>query len=273
MNGSEKGQAMDWEPPGRPRRRPGRIVFWVLFALAVVVVGTGARMAAGSVRTYTDPGGGMEPTIDMGSHLLVAPGPQVRRGDVVVFTRPGGAGTYVKRVIALPGDHVECCSFPGDVTVNGKPLNETYVYSPISIAPKRFSATLGRGQMWVMGDYRDVSLDSRYWGPVPTSGIIGRVVSVGSGLPTRMLRTPRTFVQNGLAPPDHRIAAYQAWLLLALAGLLAVIILGITGTIRFVARRRRARRSGRGPGGAASPGPPRLSPPGPAGRSAGGGAG
>jgi signal peptidase I len=164
-----------------------------------------------------------------------------------VVTRPGVNATYVKRVTALPGDRVTCCNGQGQVAVNGKPLHETYISKIYPPSERAFSATLGAGQMWVMGDNREVALDSRYWGPISTSGMIGRVVGVGKGLPARTLRTPQTFVTEGLAPPDHRVAPYLAWLLVALAGLLAVIILGIVGTIRFFVRRSRSRRSGRGP--------------------------
>jgi heme/copper-type cytochrome/quinol oxidase subunit 2 len=97
--------------------------------------------------------------------------------------------------------------------------------------------------MWVMGDDRTVSLDSREWGPLPVSDITGRVVATGNSVPTTILRTPRTFVTNGLAAPDHRLAAYARWLAVAAIGLVALIILIIFGVIRFFIRLSRRRRT------------------------------
>lgn len=230
--------------PGRARRRRGRVVFWVLFGLAVVAVAGGIVLGARSMRAYRDPSTGMEPTIKPGDRLSVVVSQNVRRGDVIVFIRPGLDLAYVKRVIGLPGNVVRCCNAQGEITVDGQPLDETYIDPDGPPSRTRFSVTLKPGQMWVMGDNRDISLDSRSWGPVPASGITGRVVEdVSEG---RTLRTPQTFVTGGLAPADHRAAPDAGPIALAGAGLLAMVVLAVFGIIRFFVRRNRSRRPGHG---------------------------
>ncbi|HEX3751527.1 MAG TPA: signal peptidase I [Streptosporangiaceae bacterium] len=217
----------------------------MLFGLAIVAVVAGILLGARSMRAYRDPSTGMEPAIKPGDRLSVVVSQNVRRGDVIVFTRPGLDVAYVKRVIGLPGDRVGCCNAQGRITVDGKPLDETYIDPDGPPSRSRFSVTLKPGQMWAMGDNRDISLDSRSWGPVPTSGITGRVVEDVSAATT--LRTPQTFVAEGLAPPDHRAAPDAGPIALAGSGLLAVVMLAVFGTIRFFVWRHRSRRPGRGP--------------------------
>jgi signal peptidase I len=212
----------------------------VLFGLAVVAIVAGILLGARSMRAYSDPSTGMEPTIKPGDRLSVVVSQNVRRGDVIVFIRPGLDLPFVKRVIGLPGDRVECCTAQGRITVDNKPLDETYI-DPGG-RPSRFSVTLRPGQMWVMGDNRGISLDSRAWGPVPVSGITGRVVE--DVTEARTFPTPQTFVTEGLAPSDHRAAPDAGPIAVAGSGLLAVIVLTVFGTIRFFAGRHRSRRSG-----------------------------
>ena len=96
------------------------------------------------------------------------------RGDVAVFKAPPTAqNDYIKRVIGLPGDVVEIRS--NQVYVNGEPLDEPYLTPSrnddgFSMAP----FALGEDEYFVMGDNRDDSLDSRYWGFVPDANIVGR---------------------------------------------------------------------------------------------------
>jgi signal peptidase I len=105
-------------------------------------------------------------------------------GDLVGVSQPGEKD-FIKRVIGLPGDTVACCDVNGHVTVNSYPLDESsYVTedSPIDVPPnpkecrsRRFDpVTVQPGQMWVMGDHRVVSQDSRCQGQVPISNVIGR---------------------------------------------------------------------------------------------------
>lgn len=115
----------------------------------------------------------MEPRIGAGEFVLIdtlafrfTP---VRRGDVVAF-RHGGAEAYLKRVIALPGERVAIAR--GVVLIDGRPLTENYVrYRDARSAPEE---VVPPGAYYVLGDNRRNSDDSRDWGFVPASTIIGK---------------------------------------------------------------------------------------------------
>jgi signal peptidase I len=102
----------------------------------------------------------------------------------LVGVSPPGDKDYIKRVIGLPGDRVACCDELGRVTVNGVGLDEPYLSSnnPLDLAetpgfcgPRRFAeVVVPPGQLFVMGDNRGVSLDSRCQGPVPVANVLGR---------------------------------------------------------------------------------------------------
>lgn len=98
-----------------------------------------------------------------------------KRGDVVVFIPPNNVREkYIKRVIGLPGDTIEIKD--GTTYINGKPMVEPYVYSPMryDYGP----VEVPESHIFVMGDNRSVSLDSRSFGPVERSSIIGKAVFV-----------------------------------------------------------------------------------------------
>jgi signal peptidase I len=236
-----------WAPPGKPRRRPGRIVFWILVALAAAMVAGGFGLAVATMHQYYEPANGMQNTLQPGDRVFAALGPNVRRGDMVVFPLPasvsGAGGLVVKRVIGLPGDHVACCDAQGRVTVNGKALDETYLDPAGPPSRFRFSAVLGPGQTWMMGDNRDISYDSRGYGPIPQSTITGRVVTVIRSLRASTVRTPPTFVADGLAPPDKRLSPLVVVSVLITAGIVALVVLAIIGIVRFAIRRSRAKRN------------------------------
>lgn len=107
-------------------------------------------------------------------------------GDLVGVGRPGEKD-FIKRVIGLPGDRVRCCD-AGRVTVNGVPLDESYVYqdSPLELPPdnrrcrsRQFTeVVVPPGQIFVMGDHRMVSQDARCQGPIPIENVIGRAFVV-----------------------------------------------------------------------------------------------
>ena len=93
-----------------------------------------------------------------------------------------------------------------------------------------------------MGDRRNISLDSRTWGPVPGRGVVGRVVLVDHGLSFTALHTPRTYVTEGLAPADARPDVYLVLALLAAGSVSALLLLGVAGIISFAIRYRGAPR-------------------------------
>jgi signal peptidase I len=106
-------------------------------------------------------------------------------GDLVGVSRPGERD-FIKRVIGLPGDKVACCDDKGRITVNGVGIDEPYIApgynsdlnqppNPGQCTSRRFTeVTIPAGEMFVMGDHRQVSQDARCQGPVPIKNIIGR---------------------------------------------------------------------------------------------------
>ncbi|MEG0005311.1 MAG: signal peptidase I [Clostridium sp.] len=97
-----------------------------------------------------------------------------KHGDIIIFD-PGskGHGIYIKRVIGLPGDTVEIKG--GGVYVNGAHLNETYL-DPNTFTENDMKLTLEKGYVFVLGDNRAVSEDSRNIGPIPIENIKGHAV-------------------------------------------------------------------------------------------------
>jgi signal peptidase I len=116
----------------------------------------------------------------------------------------GGDEDFIKRVIGVPGDVVACCT-DGKVTVNGQPIEEPYVYlSAPEPGLQRFDpVTVPKGELFVMGDHRDNSLDSRYNGTIPQSNVVGRAFAVFFPLRRiKVLRVPETFVPKALEAPE-----------------------------------------------------------------------
>lgn len=130
------------------------------------------------IQGYRVSGACMEPHLWTGERVLVSKmaytlnGP--KRGDIVVFLYPRDPRqTFVKRIIGLPGETVSIKD--GDVCVNGNPLPEPYRVNAAhgDMAP-RF---VPHDQYFVMGDNRDFSDDSRFWGELPARDILGRAVA------------------------------------------------------------------------------------------------
>ena len=97
---------------------------------------------------------------------------------------PSDSGEHlIKRVIGLPGDKVACCDAGGRVTVNGVAINEPYLFPGNRPSDIDFSVTVPAGRIWVMGDHRSVSEDSRFHrdvhdGTVPVDDVVGKAFVV-----------------------------------------------------------------------------------------------
>ncbi len=172
-----------------------------------------------------------------------------------LFGTPTDQTDFIKRVIGLPGDHVACCTAQGLLTVNGIPLHESsYLYPGAAPSLIRFSITVPPGRLWVMGDNRQVSDDSRMrmsdpgHGTVPENMVIGRAfVIVWPPSQWRILPIPATFRQAGLnSIVSGAAGAATPYLPLAAGVVVAVPLTWLErGTRRRLVRRLRARRAGR----------------------------
>ncbi len=135
-----------------------------------------------------------------------------------LFGTAPGQTDLIKRVIGVPGDHVACCNAAGDVTVNGVALHEqSYLFPGNPPSLQRFSITVPPGRLWVMGDHRSVSWDSRGHmndpgdGTIPENMVIGRAfMIVWPPSRWRILQIPSTFSQPGISSSSAARAASAA---------------------------------------------------------------
>ena len=224
--------------PGRSRQRSGfELVLLVLLTLAVA-----ALIRTFLVQPFYIPSGSMENTLQVGDRVLVDKVSyrfgDISRGEVVVFNgldsftpeveveepgnpllrglraigaasgvAPPGEKDFIKRVIGIPGDRVVCCDDQGRVTVNGDPLDESgYLFAGDVPSESTFDVRVPPGRLWVMGDHRSASADSRAHtgdpggGTVPEDKVIGRAFTIvwPPGSMTG-LGTPATF--EGVGSP------------------------------------------------------------------------
>jgi signal peptidase I len=219
-------------------RKIRRLLYWVMVPLTVALVALAVLQARAQMRGVVVASASMENTIMPGNRLLAWRGDQVRRGDLVIFIDPAlPGGLFLRRVIGLPGDHVACCNARGQLTVNGRSLQERYVYPGDAPSARPFSVTLAAGQVWLMGDHRSRAYDSRFKGPAAMTDIVGRVSLIDRNGAYTMLRTPAAYIADGLAPADHRPVVPVAWLVTAGVAVLALLVLLGTGIVLRLRRR------------------------------------
>lgn len=235
-----RGNAVGEPRQGRRRskRRPS-MSWWVeLPILLVFALVLALLIKSFVVQAFFIPSSSMENTLEIGDKVLVNKlvydFRSIHRGDVIVFNGDGswdpvpaqpapllsrlwasvsglfgtapGVHDYIKRVIGVPGDHVACCNHQGQVTVNGVPLSEkTYLYPGDAPSEQRFSITVPAGRLWVMGDHRSVSWDSRGHmsdpgdGTIPENHVVGRAFVIVAPISRwRILPIPATFQQPKL---------------------------------------------------------------------------
>ena len=235
---SQPGPPGEDEPESAPAGKK-RKHFWRELLIIVVVAATLTLLVkAFVVQVYRIPSASMENTLQVGDRVLVNKLVYhfrgVARGDIIVFSGQDSWGPdapappdngfvrlwddvlsniglsssqsyYIKRVIGLPGDKVACCT-DGKVTVNGVPLTE-YAYLYPGDAPSfPFKAvTVPPGRLWVMGDHRGDSDDSRYHtgdpggGAIPENEVVGRAfLIIWPPSQLRDLPIPNTFSQAAL---------------------------------------------------------------------------
>jgi signal peptidase I len=208
----------------------------ILIVVALVIA---VAIKTFAVQAFWIPSGSMENTLEINDRVLVNKivydTRSIHRGDIVVFNGDGswdpgtvptssnfiskfGSGfasmfgfgrpgdILIKRVIGIPNDRVACCDAQGRVTVNGIPLNEqSYLYPGAAPSQVRFSLLVPPGRLWVMGDNRTISADSRDHegdpggGTIPESAVIGRAFVIIWPLSRwRILPIPATFEQASL---------------------------------------------------------------------------
>jgi signal peptidase I len=171
------------------------------------------------VQFFYIPSGSMENTLQVQDRVAVNKVPfisdNIKRGDIVVFRDPNNwlpenlenssnsltskaksllvtvgvlpnpAKQYlVKRVVGVAGDRIVCCGDSGKLSINGVEVSEPYIYGGDAPSDMKFDVTVPEGKLWVMGDHRGASADSRYHqddinsGFVPLKTVSGRVVAV-----------------------------------------------------------------------------------------------
>jgi signal peptidase I len=234
----------------RIARRPHLPIWQETGLLLVVALVLAVVVKTFFVQAFYIPSGSMEPTFQVDDRVLVQKvgywAGDVQRGDVVVFDDPGGwlagadepgpsnavqkalesiglfpsGGHLIKRVVGVGGDRVTCCSDDGKLEVNGVALDEPYLADQVSTAEQTFDVVVPEGYLWVMGDNRGDSADSRAHqgdpggGFLPESRVTGKAwVTVWPWSRVSTIGDARgTFDEDALdrAAPAARRAAEQA---------------------------------------------------------------
>src|SRR5580692_6130598 len=287
--------AGDGKRDGKRRRS-----FWrELPVLVVVAVVLALLIKSFVIQAFYIPSASMQNTLEIGDRVLINKivyhTRPIHRGDIIVFDGTGSwdvaspnglnifskavselegivgishdSNIYIKRVIGVPGDHVVCCNAKGQITVNGVALSESsYLFPGNQPSAQSFNITVPPGRLWVMGDHRIVSYDSRGHmgdpggGTIPESGVLGRAFVI-IWPPSRwgVLNIPATFEQPQLNATNAASGGSTAALAAAMdngtpiqsAGSALPLGLGFLGAVpltllqRTTRRRLKSRRSRR----------------------------
>ncbi|WP_043266317.1 signal peptidase I [Streptomyces sp. CT34] len=229
-------------------RTTGSVLSGLAVAVGCVLFLGGFVWGALNYRPYTVPTDSMTPTISVGARVLAEKvgGSEIRRGDIVVFKdSTWGSLPMVKRVVGVGGDKVACCTKQGLLTINGTPVEEPYRQGGGPASPVGFKATVPHGQLFLLGDHRSDSLDSRVHltdgdqGSVPRSAVEARVDALAWPLGSAgLVQRPAAF--SALPGGTSRPGPIQPVVLAVAAG--AVLILG-GAAYGPIARRRGRRRA------------------------------